>query len=249
MKLEYDALLRGRAALISGGGSDVGRAVAKLFASHGAKVAIWDACADAVEASLAALRADAPDIVGFSGALSYEREVNDLYVKVKAVIGPVGVLVNAAGLFIPGSAEEVSDEDFLKMLEANVLCAVRLTKAALPDMIAIYRGDIVNITSDLGAFKSRSGAAAIAACGGALDAFSRCVALDYIRYHVRANCVTYPFDKLPGRKPLVGEPTPEDAANAALWYACDLSRFVVGDTVPVDGGLQYFAHAQGGAYL
>jgi len=71
--------------------------------------------------------------------------------------------------------------------------------------------------------------------------------MDYIRYHVRANCVAYPFDGLAGRKPLLGRPSPEDAANAALWYACDLSRFVIGDTIPVDGGSQYFVDS-GGAH-
>jgi len=204
LTLNYGALLEGRRALIAGGASEIGRAVASLFGAHGATVAI--ACTEE----------EAAQIIGEANAAN----------------SPYDIFVSIMSAY---------DCDFRKLLDMNVLSAMRLTRLLIPGMRKNARGDIVHIIADAGSFKARENTAAIAACSGAINAFSRCVTMDYIRYRVRSNCVAYPMDSLERRKPLLNEPTPEDAANAALWYACDLSRFIIGDTLHADGGQVYSA--------
>jgi NAD(P)-dependent dehydrogenase (short-subunit alcohol dehydrogenase family) len=159
-----------------------------------------------------------------------EEKAAHIICEMSAVHGPIDIFVSIMGAY---------GADFKRMLDMNVLSAIRLTKLLIPGMRKNARGDIVHIIADVGSFRARESTAAIAACSGAIGAFSRCVTMDYIRYRVRSNCVTYPMDGLPRRKSLLNEPSPEDAANAALWYACDLSRFVIGNTLQADGGQVY----------
>jgi 3-oxoacyl-[acyl-carrier protein] reductase len=240
--MDYRHLLEGREAIVTGGAAGVGRAVAMLFASHGASVAILDEDELATEDTLKALRRINPDCCGFTGSLSSSGSIRDMCESAICALGSPDILVNAAGSYRIGDAQTLSEEDFLAMIEKNVKCAVRCTKAIVPHMRANRRGDIISITSDLAA-SSLPGTAGIAACAGALAAFTRNVTMDYIKYHVRANCIAFPFDGIEGRQPLTGPPNEEDAANAALWYACDMSRFIVGDILPVNGGMSFFGKA------
>ena len=170
---------------------------------------------------------------GVVDAVAYtEEEAARIINEAKAANSPIDIFV---------SIMSVDDCDFRRLLDLNVLSVIRLTKLLIPGMCENARGDIVHIIADAGSFRAREHTAAMAACAGAISAFSRCVTMDYIRYRVRSNCVAYPIGGLPRRKPLLNEPTPEDAANAALWYACDLSRFIIGDTLPVEGGQVYSA--------
>jgi len=155
LNLDYGVLLRDRRALISGGATEVGQAVAALFSAHGAKVAIIDEGAEAVEAALMRLDKIAPGVAGFSGDYACEESVSNLFSRAKAAVGSIDILVNAAGLYIAGTAEEITIADLWRMLDVNVLSAIRLTKLAVPDMLANFRGDIVNITAHIGTVKAR----------------------------------------------------------------------------------------------
>lgn len=228
--LNYGALLSGRRAIVSGDALGIGREVAALFKSCGAGVMRIAGGGDG------AIPADLADARSLGEA--FERARNEL--------GGVDLLVNVAELAAPGGADGIGADALRALMGKSYLCAFRLTRDALPSMIENRRGDIVNITPDVGAFYGKRGTAAIAACAGAIQAFTRCVAMDYIRYHVRANCVHVPMDGLPRKRPLLGAPDASDAANAALWYACDLSRYVVGDSAFADGGQRYYARAGGG---
>ena len=242
--MDYQCLLAGRSAIVTGGAGSVGRAVALLYATHGANVVILDEDETEVEKTVKDLREINQKCSGFAGNLRDPESIAQLCDYAINALGTADILVNAAGSYLPGDAETLEEDDFIAMLDKNVNSTIRFTKAIIPYMCDNRQGDIINITSDLST-ASMPGTAGIAACAGAIVAFTRNVTMDYIRYRVRANCIVYPFDGIEGRRPLTGAPGPEDVANAALWYACKMSRFIIGDMLPVNGGMDYFAGMRG----
>lgn len=237
--MNYKLLLEDRCAVITRGASDIGRATAFLFASHGAKLSLIDEDEGKLSEFLEELKAGGYEAYGFKASLADFKSIDEASKKALEAMGKVDILVNIGGDFELGDAESLEEEKFLRVINGNLTSAIGFTRALMPAMKDNRWGDIINITSDL-ATSSLSGTAAIAAAGGAMLAFTRNVTMDYIRYHVRANCISYPFDGVSGREPLVGQVGPEDAAKAALWYACKMSRFIIGDLLPVNGGMEYF---------
>ncbi len=237
--MDYDHLLSGRNAVITSAASPMGQAIARCFVQQGAKVFVLDDDAMAVQALLNELALINPGCCGLSGMLTDPDSIAKLCADAIKFLGKVDILVNASGIYVGGDAQSLDECDLLLMLEKNVLCTIRCTKALVPSMCESRRGDIINITADL-ATGSLPGTVGIAACAGAVAAFTRSVAMDYIKFHVRANCITYPMDALAGREPLIGPPNADDIAHAALWFACDMSRFIVGDLLPVNGGMDYY---------
>ena len=217
--LEYANMLKDRKAIITGGMSSIGQAVVGLFASQGAKTAIID------------------------GDLS---NADDVVSKCQKAIDELGgyadILVCVADCRQP---ESIGLTEFNKMFDICVTSAILCAKTVIPGMLGQRRGNIIIITHDL-ALSSMPGTAEVAACSGALLAFSKNVAIEYIRYHVKSNCVLIPYGD--SHSSLLGKPEPNDIANAALWYACDISRNITGDFIPVNGGMNYFepSAAKGG---
>jgi len=234
--MEYNYLLKNRHAAVIGGASGIGRAVSILFARHGAEVVVIDESKQAVDLTLTEVRSYSPGSVSFIIDSDDIRPVCDNAVN---EMGYIDILVNAGGIYQTGSLPEFKFDDLERMLRVNLIRQITAVKAFIPGMKEQRRGDIINITSDL-ATASRPDTSAIAACAGAIYAFTRSVTIDYIRYNIRANCILCPFDQLPGRLPLTGSPDVDDVANAALFYACDLSRNIIGEPMPVNGGMRYF---------
>ncbi len=234
--MKYANMLEGRNALVLGGATPVGSAVARLFAAHGASVAVADSDNAKTRDVFTQLSAEFPGLLTFASEIS-PVAMPMLCARVLKELGSADILVSATDLYMLGHTDQFLDEDLRLMLEVNFFSAVRAFQAVLPGMLARRRGELVLIAPDLSSARPENAAAA--ACAGALAAFARNVSLDYIRYHVRANTVLYPFDGLYGSELAPDAPRPEDAANAALWLACDLSRFVVGETLPVGGGRAY----------
>jgi len=147
------------------------------------------------------------------------------------------ILVNAAGCWDVRPMSEVAPDEFNAMLASSLYSTARFIKAVMPGMLALRRGNIINLAPDLS--EGSAVGSAVAACAGAVYSFTRSVTADYIRYNVRANCVPFHFTIEGGKTPLLGLPDGSDTAHMALWYACGMSRFVVGETVPVNGGMNY----------
>ncbi len=230
--MHFARMLEGRRALILGGASAVGGAVARLFAAHGSAVALADAPGDAPEA----LRRENPELltVAWDGT---SRAISGVCARVLEAFGFADILVGATDAYKLGPLADVSTEDFQRMLDTNFYAVVSAFQGLLPKMLQRRRGELVLMAPDTGT--GAPAGAAVAACSGALRSFARNVSMDYIRYRVRANTVLYPLAGEGEGVPLTGRPEPIDAANAALWYACDLSRFVLGEALPVNGGLNY----------
>lgn len=154
-------------------------------------------------------------------------------------LGGVDILVNAGGIYTPGYLDDFTEGDFAAAVDASIGKVIADTRTALPYMKDARRGDIINITGDL-TTTSAPGALLISTCAAAIYAFSRSVTMDYVRYRVRANCVMYPYGNF-GSIPVLGAPEAIDAAHAALWFASRVSRFIIAEALPVNGGTNYFS--------
>jgi len=232
--MEYARMLNGRRAVVLGGASGYGRAAAALFEAQGASVATIDSAVIAEGYPKGSYSAD------IMGDLSNANDVGRMCGSALEKLGGYAdILVCAADLYNTFNTASPSSTEFKKIFDICVTSALICAKTVMPGMLEQRRGNIIVITTDL-ALSASPGTAAAAACSGALLAFSKNVSMDYIRYHVKSNCVLVPFNGTAGRRPLLGNPSFDDAANSALWYACDLSRNVVGDFVPVTGGANYF---------
>lgn len=248
----WDRLLAERVAVITGGGQGIGRAIAQLFAAHGAQVEIAEVDPEAGAAVEAEIRAAG------NHCQSHEVDVRDasaVELFRSAVIdahGTVDVLVNNVGDYRPlVRFPDSSDESWQAMYEINLLHVIRCTHAFLPAMIAGGGGSIVNLHS-VEAMRGFPGEPVYAAMKAAVAQFTRSIAAGYGRKGIRANGIgvdltqTPQVDYLSGYEehdhlweswaPVGRVGWPEDQARVALFLASDLSAFVTGQNLAADGG-------------
>jgi NAD(P)-dependent dehydrogenase (short-subunit alcohol dehydrogenase family) len=239
-------LLDGRRALVTGGAHGIGRAVALRFAAEGARVAVLDRDGAAAEATARdcgglALEADASDPAAVEAALA--RAAREL--------GGLTTLVNNAGLGLLKPVERLEAKDVDRVLRVNLASTIHATRAALPHLRAAGGGAIVNNASMSGV-RPTPGESVYAAAKAAVIAFTLATANE-CGPDVRANCVspgvirtrmTEGLFQLPGALDPVLASTPlrrtgsaDDVADAILFLASDLARFVTGQNLVVDGGL------------
>lgn len=252
-------LLGDRTALVTGGARGIGAAIAGLFAAHDARVVIIDT--DGAAATELADRVP--------GVTAVVADVTDPEVAREAATHEVDILVNSVGDFLRPSAtfaDSPSDE-WDGIADVNLGHALRFTHAILPGMIERARGgSIINLTT-VEAHRGIPGHVMYSAYKAALRHFTRSLSLEVGRHGIRVNAVApdlietpqVPYDQLvaPDDRhrwaqwaPLGGPGTADDVAGPALFLASDLSRYVTGTTVHVDGGSHaaggWFARAAGG---
>jgi len=247
--------LEGKACLVTGGGSGIGRATCLLFAREGARVAVADRrgdAAEAVRAECARLRGEAIAIaMDVSKAADAKRAVEET---VRA-FGRLDVLVNNAGYGIAGSVLDTDEAAWDALMAVNVRGVFLCTKYAVPEMMARGGGAIVNVASTVASIGIPN-RAAYCASKGAVAALTRAVAVDHVGDGIRCNAVapgtidTPYFSEILRRAPdgaalrrsleqrqLMGRlGTPEEVAAAILFLASDESRFATGSILTVDGG-------------
>ena len=215
--LDYGRMLKGREAAVVGCETAMGLETARLFVSHGARVAIFGKSEAGLAETLRHLSETRGDVSAFAYAPGDGGSVRAACGRALEALPSIDVCV-----FI----EQIGEPDGLdKILSAGIVDAARFAKAFLPSMLEARRGNFVFLIPDL-LDGAPDGMAARAANAGAVFAYARNMAADYIRYRVRANCVLYPHSGL-------DESAGANIANAALWLSCGLSRFVVGDYVRV----------------
>jgi len=248
--------LDGKAAIITGAATGIGRATAMLFARAGARLALADLRKDELEQTVAAVRAAGGDASAVVADLSRPDDCEKVVTAALAAAGRVDVVFNNAGvgtMVVGGTVETIALDKWDLALDVNVRAMYLVSRAALPALRQAGGGSIIN-TSSVSAFRGSAGrpSHAYAASKGAVLALTRAMAASYGRDRVRVNAICpgtirtrltadiierVEREAAEGRQiPLgrVGEP--EDIARCALFLASDDAAWISGTHIVVDGG-------------
>ena len=254
-----EPLLNGKIALVTGGGSGIGRATSRLLAGHGARVAVFDLDADNGQATVAEIAREGGQARFLQVDMRQGAEVDAAIRKIVEQFGRPGILVNIAGgsgrRWGDGPAAECTEEGWDKTIELNLKSVFLGCKYAIPEMLNLGGGAIVNLSSVLGLVGGDTDFATVAyaASKGGIISLTRSIATYYARQHIRANVICPGLvatamsaraqsnlairDRLPELQPLTGDfGRPEDVAHAVLYLASDQAAFVTGTVLTVDGG-------------
>jgi len=244
-------LLEGKVAIITGASRGIGSGIAKVFAEHGANVAFTYSSSE--ESALALeneLKKFGITAKGYKSNAADFNEAQKLVDNVMIDFGNVDVLINNAGITKDNLLMRMSEEDFDKVIEINLKSVFNMTKAVQKIMLKNRKGSIVNMSSVVGV-KGNAGQANYAASKAGMIGFTKSVALELGSRNIRCNAIAPGFieteitaklnvDVVQGWRdsiPLKHGGTPEDVANACLFFASDLSAYVSGQVLNVCGGM------------
>jgi 2-keto-3-deoxy-L-fuconate dehydrogenase len=249
--------LIGKTAVITGGGSGIGLAIAKRFANHGATIEIIDLQSKAIEIAVHEVELEGGIAAGESCDVSDPVAVNGAFEAILKRRSRIDILVNNAGIAHVGNALNTSPEDFARVQRVNVNGVAHCSQAALRDMTAKGGGVILNLASTVSqmAITDRF---AYATSKGAVLAMTYSIAKDFLEFGVRCNAVlparihtpfvdgfiakNYPgreaemFEKLSKTQPIGRMGRPDEVASVALFLCSDEASFITGAAYPIDGG-------------
>jgi 3-oxoacyl-[acyl-carrier protein] reductase len=244
-------LLEGKTVIITGATRGIGKGIAEVFAQHGANIAFTyrssDEKAKALEKELSANGCKAK---GYKSDASDFNAAQQLADDVLKEFGSIDVLVNNAGITKDGLLMRMSEEDFDRVMNINMKSVFNMTKAVLRPMLKQRKGSIINMSSVVGV-KGNAGQANYSASKAAINGFTKSTALELGSRNIRCNSIAPGFietemteslgeEQINGWRnsiPLKRGGTPEDIANATLFFASDMSAYVTGQVLHVCGGM------------
>jgi len=244
--------LTGRVALVTGGSRGLGKSMARAYAEHGASIMICSRNAEELTAAAAEIGAGLPIRVEWMTAdLAKKGEAQRIADETISRLGRIDILVNNAGGNLPQRADQITDEAWDQVLELNLSGVMRLTRAALPQMMERKWGRVIHISSVLG-LGGKLGRNVYSATKAALIGMARSSALDLGPYGITVNCIAPgPFlTELPlgllndeqkleftNRTALKRWGSPEEIAGVALLLGTDAGSYITGATILIDGGV------------
>jgi NAD(P)-dependent dehydrogenase (short-subunit alcohol dehydrogenase family) len=248
----WNRLLDGKVAVVTGGGDGIGGAISRLFAEHGALVEIAEIDADRAERTRAAIEAAGGTVRAHVVDVTKMEDVARLAEAVLSVHGHIDVLINNVGDYRPlVRFQDSTPESWKAMYDINLFHFFAVTHAFLESMVSNGGGSIVNVHSVEG-LRGYPGEPVYGAMKAAVAHFTTNLAVLEGRHGIRVNgigpdlCQTPQVDYLTGFEdaddlwpswaPVGRLGWPEDQARVALFLASDLSGFVTGHNIPVDGG-------------
>lgn len=242
--------LRGKTAIVTGGGAGIGRAISLRFAREGARVVVADIDLNAARATVASIAEGGGSAIAVAAdvcdAAAVERMVRDTV----SVYGRLDILVNNAGVGTDGDVVELSEAEWQRVLDVNLTGVFLCCKYAIPAMKDSGGGSIVNIAS-IAARVGGSVSCVYPASKAGVVSLSKNTALRFAKDRIRVNCVcpghvdtalTYTLkdrgvkDALISRYPLGRLGTAEEIAAAVLFLSSDEASFITGTELIVDGG-------------
>jgi 2-keto-3-deoxy-L-fuconate dehydrogenase len=248
--------LKGKVAIVTGGGSGIGKAISKKFAAQGALVHILEMNPENAGGTIKEIEKD------YGQALEHQCNVADQSQVLKVIDAiakksPIDILINNAGVAHVGNIENTSEEDLDRLYSINVKGVYNCIRASIPHMKENKKGIILNIAS-IASSVGLSDRFAYSMTKGAVLTMTYSVARDYIHDHIRCNCISparvhtpfvdgfiaknYPgrekemFEKLSKSQPIGRMGMPEEVANLALFLCSDEAAFITGTDYPIDGG-------------
>ena len=243
--------LNGKVALITGGGTGIGEATAKLFADEGAHVVVTGRRKEILEGVAKAIMAHGGKVLAVSGSVTDEAHVQSAVEQTVRAFGKLDILINnaAVGEFGP-LVHEMTDQAWEEVLAINLTGVFRFTRAVIPHMLD-RGGSIVNVSSVAG-LVGIPRSAAYSSTKGAIQALTRSLAIDYAKEKIRCNCVCPALVDTPMSAEAIADPvmnakmtaahplgrfgTSDEVARMLLYLASDESSWVTGSIFAIDGG-------------
>lgn len=247
--------LDNKIAIVTGGAMGIGKAAAEALAREGAKVAIGDINEQVGKATTEEISKAGGEVFFQKTDVGVSADVERLVNAAVERYGKLDVLVNNVGVAIGGSAADMSEEDWNRVLNINLSGVWRGMKYAIPHMIKNGKGSIVN-TSSVQSLVGFVGWAGYAASKGAINALTQQAAMDYAPHQIRINAIAPGTIMTPMNEKIFKEAPdpdalikswndahpigrfgqPEEVANLILFLASDESSFITGEIIRVDGG-------------
>jgi len=244
-------LLEGKVALITGAARGIGKAIALKFASEGADIAFTDLVInEAAEETVKEIEAFGHKVKGYASNAADFEETHKVVEEVLADFGKIDVLVNNAGITKDGLMLKMTEAQWDAVLNVNLKSAFNFIHAVIPSMMRNKNGSIINMSSVVGVHGNASQCNYSASKAG-LIALAKSIGQEMGRKGIRANSIAPGFIETPmtavlpeevrkqwiEKIPLRRAGTTEDIANVATFLASDLSSYVSGEVIQVDGGM------------
>jgi len=244
-------ILKDKVAIITGASRGIGKGIAEVFAKNGANVAFtYSSSVDAAKALERELGDLGIKAKGYQSNAASFTEAQELVDQVLQDFGAIDILINNAGITKDNLLMRMGEEDFDKVIEVNLKSVFNMTKAVQRTMLKQRKGSIINMSSVVGV-KGNAGQTNYAASKAGIIGFSKSVALELGSRNIRCNVIAPGFietemtakldeETVKGWRaaiPLKRGGTPEDIANACVFLASDMSAYVTGQTLNVDGGM------------
>jgi 2-keto-3-deoxy-L-fuconate dehydrogenase len=245
-----------KAAIVTGGGSGIGKAIAIAFAQQGAHVFILDIDETGAQDTIEIINKNNGHGVFKKCSVAVKEEVDTAVREIIAEAGGLNIVVNNAGIAHVGNAENTKPEDVERLLSVNVKGVYHVLQATLPHMKE--KGGVILNLASVAASVGIPDRFAYSMTKGAVVGMTLSVAKDYLPYHIRCNCISpgrvhtpfvdgflkkaYPgkeaemFEKLSKTQPIGRMGTPEEIAHLALYLCSDEAGFITGCDYPIDGG-------------
>jgi dehydrogenase/reductase SDR family protein 4 len=244
--------VRGKVAIVTGGGRGIGKAIARCLAEAGANVVIASRKMENLQQTAEEFATLAGKTVPFACHVGRAADLENLVRETEKQLGPVDILVNNSATNLgQGPALNVTDEALLKTIEINVLSAVRLIRLTVPKMIERGGGSVVNIASIAG-LRPQPGGLVYSFTKAGLIMMTRTWAMEFGKHNVRVNAIApgliqtdfseYFWNndeyrkKLEATQPIPRVGQPQEIGGLALFLASDEASFITGQTYVVDGG-------------
>ena len=248
--------LKGKTAVITGGASGIGKAIAHRFAAQGASVYILEFNEEKGEETLEEIVKNGGKAKFYECDVSHQEQVKHIMAQI-AEDGPIDILINNAGIAHVGNVENTSEEDLDRIYQVNVKGVYNCLNAVIPYMKRKNNGCIVNMAS-VASVVGIADRFAYSMSKGAALTMTYSVAKDYLEHGIRCNCISparvhtpfvdgfisknYPgkeaemFEKLSKTQPIGRMGKTEEVANLAVYLCSDEASFITGTNFPRDGG-------------
>ncbi len=244
-------LLQGKTAIITGGSRGIGKGIVEVFANHGANIAFtYSSSEEAAKSIEEDIRKTGVKVKAYKSNAADFDQCQELAQQVAEEFGSIDILVNNAGITKDNLLMRMSEEDFDKVIQVNLKSVFNMTKAVQRTMLKQRNGSIINMSSVVGV-KGNAGQSNYAASKAGIIGFTKSMALELGSRNIRSNVIAPGFIETEmtakldqdtvaeWRKaiPLKRGGTPEDIANACVFFGSDLSSYITGQVLHVDGGM------------
>jgi NAD(P)-dependent dehydrogenase (short-subunit alcohol dehydrogenase family) len=242
--------LKDKVAIVTGGGSGIGRACCKVFAGEGARVVAADRVSERARETAQMVEREGGKCIAMTVDVTRADDIDSLFQTTSEKFGPAKILVNNAGILLHKSLMDTTEEEWDTVLNVNLKSVFLCSKRAIGEMLKTGGGKIVNISS-LAAQSTDPYQGAYTASKAGVIGLTRAMALEFSRRRIGINCICpgavrtnilAPADQIEVRTRMEGVPIgymaePEDIASVALFLASEDSDYMVGEAIVVDGGV------------